>query len=98
MFAWWGTVATRLRWSIVAFAVAFIAFSGVWGTGVFDELTGSSSLDDPASESQIINPRVIDDLGRQNTDIIALYSSPTLTVPDPAFRDAVTAVVTRIRA
>jgi uncharacterized membrane protein YdfJ with MMPL/SSD domain len=98
MFASWGTLVSRLRWSIVVFAVVFIGFAGVWGTGVFDKLNGSSSLDDPASQSQVLNQRVIDQLGPQNTDVIGLYSSPTLKVSDPQFRAAVDAVTTRIRA
>ncbi len=98
MFAWWGTVVSRVRWLILVFAVAFVAFAGIWGTGVFDSLDGGGSLDDPASESQIINQRVIDELGRQHVDLIALYSSDDLSVGDPRFRDAVVDATARIRA
>jgi len=95
MFAWWGTVVSRFRWLILILAVAFVAFSGIWGTGVFAALSGSSSLDDPASESQVINQRVIDQVGRQSVDFVALYSSPTLSVDDEQFRTAVQAAAAR---
>ena len=98
MFAWWGTVVSRVRWLILVFAVAFVAFAGIWGTGVFGSLDGDGSLDDPASESQLINQRVIDELGRQHVDLIALYSSDDLSVGDPRFRDAVVDATARIRA
>ena len=98
MFAWWGTVVSKFRWPILILALAFVAFSGVWGTGVFGALSGSSSLDDPASESQRINQRVIDQVGRQSVDFVALYSSPTLSVDDEQFRSAVQAAAARAEA
>jgi uncharacterized membrane protein YdfJ with MMPL/SSD domain len=97
MFAWWGTVASRFRWLILILAIVFLGVAGGWGTTVFSRLAGTSSLDDPKSQSQVINQRVIDEFGRQSTDIIALYSSPTMTVTDPQFRSAVTDVVSKVR-
>jgi trehalose monomycolate/heme transporter len=97
MFAWWGTIVSRLRWLILVLTIAFAAFAGIWGTGVFDKLQGDSSLNNPASESQVINQRVIDQLGRQSVDLIALYSSDTLTVSDDQFKQPVTEVVTKVR-
>jgi len=51
---------------VLVAAVGFAAFAGIWGTGVFDKLSGDASLNDPASESQQINQRIQDELGRQN--------------------------------
>lgn len=82
----------RFRRILLILGVVFGVFAGVWGTGVFDRLDGDSSLDDPNSESQLINARVTEELGRQSTDLVALYSSDTLRVTDPAFEQAVTAV------
>lgn len=97
MFAWWGTVVMRLRKTLLVLGIAFGAFAGVWGTGVFSSLDGDSSLDDPNSESQLINDRVTQELGRQATDLVALYSSDTLTVSDPAFEQAVVEVTDEVR-
>ena len=98
MFASWGTAISRLRWLVLILAAAFLAFAGVWGTGVFGNLSGSSDLDDPASESQQINARVVAEFGPQTVDFIALYSSNDLAVSDPRFRAAVQDVATKIRA
>jgi len=97
MFAWWGTVVTRARTLLLVVGLAFGAFAGIWGTGVFDRLDGDSSLDDPSSESQLINDRVTEELGRQSTDLVALYSSDTLSVDDTAFERAVVDVTDAIR-
>jgi len=98
MFAWWGRAVSRLRWLILVATVGFAAFAGIWGTGVFDSLADDASLNDPASESQRINARVADELGRQNVDLIALYSSADRTVADPRFRDGVVSATARLRA
>lgn len=98
MFAWWGTVVGRIRWLILVGTAAFVAFAGIWGTGVFDRLADDGSLSDPASESQRIISRVSDEIGRTNVHLIALYSSDTLTVTDARFRDPVTAIVADLKA
>ena len=59
-------------------------------------LSGSSSLDDPASESQRINQQVLADFGPQSEDIVALYSSSNATVDDPQFATTVRAAEARV--
>jgi len=95
MFSSWGTAISRFRWLVLALAVAFLAVAGVWGIGVFGKMSGSSSLNDPASESQRINQQVLADFGPQSQDIVALYSSTTATVTDPRFAEAVRAAEAR---
>src|SRR5262245_34873732 len=56
----------------------------------------SGGFDDPGSPSAAARNRISAEVGRQSVDVLALYSSPTLTVDDPAFRDAVGAVVGRL--
>ncbi len=97
MFAFWGTTMARLRWLVLVLAVAFLAFAGIWGTSVFGRLSGSSSLDDPASESQRINQKIVDEVGAQTQDFVALYSSDTLTPRDAGFRGPVEAAVARVQ-
>jgi uncharacterized membrane protein YdfJ with MMPL/SSD domain len=98
MFAWWGTVVSKHRRLILVLGIAFAAFSGIWGTGVFSNLEGDASLDDPAAESQVISDRISEELGPQGTDLVALYSSDDLTVDDPAFRSAVETATARVAA
>jgi RND superfamily putative drug exporter len=97
MFSWWGIAMGRLRWFVVLATVGFIVFAGVWGTGVFDRLADDADLSDPTSESAQIADRVTAELGPQKTHLVALYSSPSLTVYDATFRSEVTAVTDRVR-
>ncbi|MEY9862666.1 putative membrane protein YdfJ with MMPL/SSD domain [Catenulispora sp. GAS73] len=99
MFAGWGAIVGRLRWLVVVLTVAFAVFAGVWGTGAFGKLSGSATLDDPKSDSQIVKERIVTDFGRtESADVVGLYSSTTLAATDPAFQSAVTAVEARVRA
>ncbi|MFD0635243.1 MMPL family transporter [Catenulispora yoronensis] len=78
--------------------VGFAVFAGVWGTGAFGRLSGSGTLDDPKSDSQVVKARIVADFGRtQSADIVGLYSSPTMAATDPAFQSAVVAVEGRIK-
>ncbi|TDC77967.1 MMPL family transporter, partial [Micromonospora sp. KC606] len=63
---------------------------------VFGELSGGG-FDDPASESSRTAQRVAAELGRQDADVIVLWSSDTATVDQPAFRDPVTGTVAALR-
>ena len=50
MFESLGRVIYRRRRWVVALAVAFVVFAGVWGTGVFSAMTGGG-FEDPDSDS-----------------------------------------------
>ncbi|WP_088281658.1 MMPL family transporter [Kineosporia sp. A_224] len=88
MFASWGLSLARWRWAVLVLSFVAVAAAGVWGPGVVDRLT-SGGFDDPGSPATRAEQRIVETVGRQDTDIVALYSSPTLTVDDPAFRTAV---------
>src|SRR5829696_1119532 len=92
MFEALGRAAYRRRWWVIAAAVAFLAVAGGWGTGVFGTLTGAG-FDDPASDSYRAAQRAAAELGRDDADVLVLYSSPDRTVDDPAFRRAVTSTL-----
>jgi trehalose monomycolate/heme transporter len=92
MFEALGRTAYRRRWWVIAASVAFLAVAGGWGTGVFRSLTGAG-FDDPASDSYRAAQRVVAELGRDEADVLVLYSSPYRTVDDPAFRQAVTSTL-----
>ena len=51
MFEALGRVTYRRRRWVVALALAFVVFAGVWGTGVFGALTGGG-FEDPDSDSR----------------------------------------------
>ena len=83
MFAWWGRVLVRWRWLVLAAGAAVVLLGATWGVGVFNHLTGGGFVD-PASESSQAAARITAELGDQDTDLIVLYRSDTLTVDDPA--------------
>ncbi len=96
MFAWWGRVVVRARWAVLAVGIVFAVVGGVWGTGVFGALS-SGGFDTPGSDSVRAATRIVDDLGRQEYDLVVVYSSPTSTVDDQSFRDSLTGVLGTVR-
>jgi len=88
VFAWWGHRVVRFRWLVLLGGLALVLLGGTWGLGVFGALSGGG-FEDPNSPSSRAHQRIEQELGRQDADLLVLYSSPTSTVDDPAFRDAV---------
>ncbi|GAA4616187.1 hypothetical protein GCM10023195_71820 [Actinoallomurus liliacearum] len=85
MFAALGRfAAARRRW-VVAAALVFAVFAGVWGTGVFGAFTGGAGFDPPAAESSRADRILAGPLGRYAADVVVLYEDPARTVDDPAF-------------
>src|SRR3990170_2297528 len=96
MFSWWGRVVVRLRWLFVAITFVVVTVGVSWGGGVFDRLT-SGGFDDPDSESAQAIERIATELGRQDADVVVLYSSATATVDDPAVRGPITDTLDDLR-
>src|SRR5262249_33446918 len=96
MFAWWGRTVTRARWWVIAAGIALALFGGLWGTGVFGAV-GNGGFNDPHSESTRAADRIVAELGRQDVDVLVLYSSADRTVDEASFRDAVTATLGGVR-
>jgi len=85
-----GRLIVRRRKAVVVLAAAFLAFAGVWGTGVFGSLVGGG-FDDPASESARAVAAIEADLGRDAADVVVVYRAPAgATIDDPAYERAVT--------
>ncbi|MBM7807515.1 RND superfamily putative drug exporter [Geodermatophilus bullaregiensis] len=80
-------VYRRRRW-VLALALVLVVLSGVWGSGVFGQMTGGG-FDDPGSESSLAAREAERDLGRSAADVVVLYSSDDLTVDDPRYAEAV---------
>ncbi len=90
MFEAWGRALSRRRRLTLAITLLFVAFAGAWGTGVFGKLSSGDNFTPPASQSQH-EANVADQVfGRNDADVVVLYRSATMTVTDPAYRQAVT--------
>src|SRR5580700_1884344 len=90
MFEAWGRALSRRRRLTLAITLLFVVFAGVWGTGVFSKLSSGDNFTPPASQSQH-EANVADQVfGRNDADVVVLYRSATMTVTDPAYRQAVT--------
>jgi len=92
MFERLGRLVYRRRRWVVALSVAFVAFAGVWGTGVFGHMTGGG-FDDPGSESSRAAKVAERELGRSAADVVVLYSGDDVTVDDPRYAGAVTSAL-----
>src|SRR4051794_9947871 len=96
MFGWWGQTVVRLRWWVIAGAVALVIVGAGWGAGVFGALSGGG-FDDPNSPSSRANARIEQEIGPQGADVLVLYTNPSATVDDAALRDPVAAALDQLR-
>ena len=79
-------------------AVLFAVAAGVWGTGVFSKLTSGNSFTPPNSQSNSESSLAASVFGRNDADVVVLYHSATMTVRDPAYRQAVAAALAGLPA
>ena len=96
MFEAWGRALSRRRRLTLAITLLFVAFAGVWGTGVFGKLSSGDNFTPPASESQHEANLADQVFGRNDADVVVLYHSATMTVSDPAYRQAVTTALSSL--
>jgi uncharacterized membrane protein YdfJ with MMPL/SSD domain len=90
MFEAWGRALYARRRLTLIIAVIFVAFAGIWGTGVFSKLTSGNSFTPPGSQSQHEQDLADQTFGRNDADVVVLYRSPAMTVTDPAYQRTVT--------
>ncbi len=93
MFEAWGRVMYRRRRLTLVIAAIAVIFAGVWGTQVFGKLSSGNSFTPPSSQSQREADTAAAAFGRNTADVVVLYRSASLTVADPAYREAVTAAL-----
>jgi RND superfamily putative drug exporter len=93
MFESWGRALYARRRLVLVIALAFMAFAGVWGTGVFSRFSTGDDFALPASQSQHEADHANQVFGRNDADVVILYRSAAMTVGDPAYRQAVTAAL-----
>ncbi|MGH3149787.1 MAG: MMPL family transporter [Streptosporangiaceae bacterium] len=93
MFEAWGHALFRRRRLALVVTLLFVAFAAAWGTGVFGKLSSGDNFTPPSSPSQQEANRADQVFGRNDADVVVLYRSATMTVTDPAYRQAVTAAL-----
>jgi uncharacterized membrane protein YdfJ with MMPL/SSD domain len=82
LFAGWGSWVARFRWPVLAVALVAVVGAGVWGLGVFGELT-EGGYNDPNSESAQAAEVAQAAFGEQGGDLVVIYTPATGTVDDP---------------
>jgi RND superfamily putative drug exporter len=88
----WGHLVARRAWTVLVAGLVLVAAAAVYGLGVFDSLS-NGGYDDPASESARSLVAERKTFTSHDADIVAIYSSPSMKVSDPAFRRAVQNVI-----
>ncbi|HWN63117.1 MAG TPA: MMPL family transporter, partial [Streptosporangiaceae bacterium] len=96
MFEAWGRVLSRRRRLTLVITLLFVAFAGAWGTGVFGKLSSGDNFTPPSSQSQREANVAEQVFGRNDADVVVLYRSATMTVTDPAYRQAVTTALSSL--
>jgi RND superfamily putative drug exporter len=90
VFEAWGRFIYRRRRLVLLAAVVAVVGAAVWGTGVFGSLQSGGGFTAPGSQSERASNLATRAFGRDTADVVVLYRSATMTVADPAYRQAVT--------
>lgn len=92
----WASIVVSRKWWVLAVVLVAAIVAGVWGSGVFSKLSQGGYVD-PGSESAEVSRIVEADFGRQDPDIVAIYTVPDgKTVAD--LEPVVTATLDRFAA
>src|SRR5450759_3625883 len=91
MHTWGGLVARRASAGHIG-GLVLGAASAVFGLGGFGRLS-NGGFDDPASESVRSLAKEHATFTSHDPDVVVIYSSPTMKVSDPAFKKAVSSVI-----
>jgi uncharacterized membrane protein YdfJ with MMPL/SSD domain len=85
----WGQFVARRSWMVLLGGIAVVLAAAAYGIGVFGNLS-NGGFDDPATDSAKELALEQATFPGRETDLVVVYSSPTLRVEDPAFQRAVT--------
>ena len=96
LFERWGRLVYRSRRLTLWITLVLVAFTALWGTGVFGHLENAGGFNAPSSGSQQESTIATAAFGRDTGDVVILYSSATEPVRSPAFRNAVTNTLTSL--
>src|SRR5438105_15661077 len=97
MLARLGGVFYRTRWIVIIAALVLVASAAIFGFGVFNSLK-TGGFYDPASESSKAQALLDTKFPNSSADIIVLMRSDTLHTTDPAFADAATQLLAKLKA
>ena len=93
----WGQFVARRSWAVLLAAVAVVLVAAAYGVGVFGSLS-NGGFDDPATDSAKELALEQATFPGRETDLVVVYSSPTLKVQEAAFRTAVTDTLSALPA
>src|SRR4051794_6044061 len=79
VFAAWGTWVARFRWPVFGIALVAVVGAGVWGLGVFGQLS-EGGYNDPGSESSQAAEVIQARLGAPTGDVVVIYTPITGTI------------------
>jgi RND superfamily putative drug exporter len=96
VFEAWGRFIYRRRRLVLLAVVVAVVGAAVWGTGVFGSLQSGGGFSAPGSQSEQASNIATKAFGRDTADVVVLYRSATMTVADPAYRQAVTTTLTAL--
>lgn len=88
----WGHLVARRAKTVLGAGLALVVVAAVYGLGVFGSLS-NGGFDDPASESARSLATEHATFASHDADIVIIYSSPSMRVSDPAFRESVLKVI-----
>ncbi|WDZ89026.1 MMPL family transporter [Nocardiopsis sp. HUAS JQ3] len=88
LFGRLGRGVHRWRWVVLAATAVFALFSGIWGAGVFSDVS-ESGFEDPGSESARATRVLEEELGHDGVDVVAVYRSDEIQVDNPTFAAAI---------
>jgi trehalose monomycolate/heme transporter len=92
MMQTWGRFVARRAWAVLIGGMALVAAAALFGLGVFGSLS-NGGFEDPASQSARSLAAEHATFTSHDADVVVIYSSPTLTVGDPAFKTSVSKVI-----
>ncbi|MCM4079739.1 MMPL family transporter [Paractinoplanes hotanensis] len=93
MFAGWGSWVARFRWPVLSVALVAVISAGIWGLGVFGQLT-EGGYNDPDSESSQATEAVQKAFGAQGGDLVVIYTPTKVKITDVALGQRIRARLT----
>ncbi|MFC4336710.1 MMPL family transporter [Salininema proteolyticum] len=97
MFQRLGNGVVRLRWAILAGALAVFAAGVLWGLGVFDEFVSGGYFPEDSRVARDAD-RIEQVFGETGSNLVVLYEGEGLSIEDAEFEKAVEDAAEKMRA